>query len=156
MACNKIENIDAYFDKELNQEEHDNITEHLKACKECQEYLNDIRTLSSKLKSMQEIAPQKSFIDSIMENIESQAKPKFSDILNYLKILFKTIFASPVVYACLLIAISIYILNDLNPSEAKTIAIINNMKELKMAPDTKDKRPYYYAFDRRMAEFLEN
>ena len=80
MKCNEIcDKLSLYIDKELNDEEMQQMEEHFKSCENCQKELNEYENLISVLKNMPEEEPPEGYCKRLHNKLlesSPQLKPK--------------------------------------------------------------------------------
>jgi len=77
MECRHIrEKMSAYIDGIISSEERILIEEHIKSCKECKEFLADMRKTVEYVHNLEDIKPPAWLTQKIMARIRSEVKPK--------------------------------------------------------------------------------
>ena len=73
MKCREArEHISAYQDKMLSQEEASLLEEHLKVCKDCSGYFNEMKSLLGHVRSLEEVEPHPRMTREIMSRIRAE------------------------------------------------------------------------------------
>ena len=104
MNCNK-ENISAFLDGELKEQEVLELKEHLNGCAKCSLYLNELKAVSFSLKQIEPVQISENALNNIMEKIEKEENFSLSNTIRKIYAFVENALASPGFCTAILIAL---------------------------------------------------
>lgn len=70
------ERISAYLDGELSEPERAELLEHIAACRDCQQYLDDLTAIQRAVKELEEVPVPEGFMEQVMAQVRTTEQDK--------------------------------------------------------------------------------
>ena len=133
--CIHSENIYLYFNDELDSNKKEELMEHLKACKECEEEFIFLDTMESELKNFEEVELPEDFNEKLHKKlVASNKETKVFKIENYAKVINRFISVAAAVILLAVITRVVYLYsNTFNQSKGLSNIANNSLGNLSTA-----------------------
>ncbi len=88
MKCKKLEKIDLYFEKKLNDQERAYISKHLETCGDCHGYLNDLKRTDQVIAQLKSFNPEltdpAAFRNEVLRNVNPNRRTVLQNALDHM------------------------------------------------------------------------